>query len=68
MMKKSIAFLLILVLLSGAFCLSANAVTQEKITTDLKNALNTMSDEDTVGVLAIFKVPLCFFEHLVCIT
>ena len=50
MMKKSIAFLLILVLLSGAFCPSANSVTQEKITTDLKNALNTMSDEDTVGV------------------
>lgn len=49
-MKKGIAFLLILVLLSGAFCLSANAVVQEKITTDLKKTLSTMSEDDTVGV------------------
>lgn len=49
-MKKVIALLLVFVLLSGTLCFTANAVTQEKITTDLRNTLSTMSDDDTVGI------------------
>lgn len=49
-MKKVIILLLAFVLLSGTLCFTANAVTQEKISTDLRNTLSTMSDDDTVGV------------------
>ena len=53
-MKKITALFLILILLFSALCVSANAVSQDKITDDLKDVLSMIDDESTVDVRVSF--------------